>query len=55
MDDYKVTTLSLKGYDGKEIRLVERFESQGASRKAAAENAQMVEYHVVQVRQRDLI
>jgi phage shock protein PspC (stress-responsive transcriptional regulator) len=48
MDDYKVTDLSLKGYDGKEIKLVEHFESQGPSRKVAAENAQMVEYNVVQ-------
>ncbi len=48
MDDYKVTTLSLRGYEGKDIKLVERFESQGPSRKVAAENAQMVEYKVVQ-------
>ncbi|NOT77215.1 MAG: PspC domain-containing protein [Cyclobacteriaceae bacterium] len=48
MDDYNGTSLSFKGYDGKEIKLIERFKSQGASRKIAMENAQMVEYHVAQ-------
>ena len=48
MDDYDVTSLSLRGYDGKEIKLIERFQSQGPSRKIAGENAQMVEYHAVQ-------
>ncbi|CAN5258934.1 hypothetical protein BH09BAC3_BH09BAC3_20210 [soil metagenome] len=48
MDDYNVTDLSIKGHDAKEIRLVERFQSQGASRKIAAENAQMVDYTVTQ-------
>ncbi len=48
LDDYNVTDLTLKGYEGKEIKLVEHFESQGASRKVAAENTEMVEYNVVQ-------
>lgn len=48
MDDYNVTSLYLRGYDGKDIRVVQRFEAQGASRKMAAENAQMVEYRVIQ-------
>ncbi len=48
LDDYNVTSLSIKGYDGKDIKLVERFQSQGPTRKAAGENAQMIEYQVVQ-------
>jgi len=48
MDYYNVTSLSLKGYEGQEIKLIERFEAQGASRKIAAENAQMVGYTVTQ-------
>jgi len=48
MDDYNVTSLYLRGYDGKDIRVVQRFEAQGSSRKMAAENAQMVEYKVTQ-------
>ncbi|MBY0432972.1 MAG: PspC domain-containing protein [Cyclobacteriaceae bacterium] len=48
LDDYDVTSLSLKGYEGKEIKLVERFQSQGRSRKEAGENAQMVTYSVTQ-------
>jgi hypothetical protein len=48
LDDYDVTNITLRGYEGKEIKLVERFESQGSSRKVAAENAQMVEYNVTQ-------
>ena len=48
MDDYDVTSLYLRGYEGKDIKVVERFESQGPSRKVAAENAQMVEYQITQ-------
>lgn len=48
MDDYNVTSLYLRGYDGSGIRVVKRFEAQGSSRKVAAENAQMVEYQVTQ-------
>lgn len=48
LDDYDVTSISFKGYEGQEIKLVERFQSQGPTRKVAAENAQMVEYHVEQ-------
>ena len=48
LDDYDVTSITLRGYDGKEIKLVERFQSQGPSRKVAGENAQMIEYNVVQ-------
>ncbi len=48
MDDYNVTSLFLRGYEGKEIKVVKRFESQGSSRKVAAENAQMVQYLIAQ-------
>ena len=48
MDDYDVTTLYLRGYEGKNIKLIKRFESQGSSRKVASENAQMVDYQVTQ-------
>ena len=49
LDDYRVTDLSLKGYDGKEIKLVQRFIAQGATRKSGIENAQMVDYRVNQL------
>ncbi|MFM7858947.1 MAG: GIN domain-containing protein, partial [Flammeovirgaceae bacterium] len=41
--------LTLRGYDGKEVKLVLRFISQGNTRKKAIENAQMVDYNVNQV------
>jgi phage shock protein PspC (stress-responsive transcriptional regulator) len=47
MDDYDEIWLSLQGYQGKEIKLVQEFEAQGSSRKAAIENAKMVDYNVV--------
>jgi phage shock protein PspC (stress-responsive transcriptional regulator) len=48
LDDYDVTSLTIKGYDGNDLKLVQRFEAQGNTRKTAIENAQMVEYHVDQ-------
>lgn len=48
MNDYDVTDLNLKGYEGQEVKLVQHFEAQGSSRKVAIENAQMVEYNVIQ-------
>jgi phage shock protein PspC (stress-responsive transcriptional regulator) len=48
LDDYRVTDLTLKGYDGKQIKLVERFIAQGSTHKNAIENAQMVAYNVQQ-------
>lgn len=48
MDDYDNFNTTLKGYDGTEIKMVQRFESRGSNRKNAAENAQMIEYHVEQ-------
>lgn len=46
LDDYRVTDLTIKGYDGKQIKLVEKFIAQGATHKNAIENAQMVTYNV---------
>jgi phage shock protein PspC (stress-responsive transcriptional regulator) len=46
MDDYDVTNITLRGYDGNEIKIVQRFEAQGSSRKNAIENAQMIEYNI---------
>ncbi len=48
LDDYNMTDLTIKGYDGTEIKLVQRFRAQGTTRKNGAENAQMVDYKVVQ-------
>jgi phage shock protein PspC (stress-responsive transcriptional regulator) len=48
MDDYHATSLSLRGYQGAGIKVVEHFESQGPSRKIAGENARMVDYYVTQ-------
>lgn len=48
LDDYRVADLTLKGYDGKQIKLVERFIAQGPNHKKAIENAQMVTYNVQQ-------
>jgi len=48
MDEYNVTDLNIRGYKGKELKLIERFGAQGSSRKVAGENAQMIEYNVAQ-------
>lgn len=45
-DGYHGADLTIKGYDGKEIKLVEEFTAQGSTRQKAIENAQMVSYHV---------
>jgi phage shock protein PspC (stress-responsive transcriptional regulator) len=47
LDDYKVTHLELKGYEGKELKLIQTFEAQGSTKQNAIENAKMVDYHVV--------
>lgn len=44
MDDYNVTRLTLRGYDGKAFKLIQMFKAQGATRARAIENAKMVEY-----------
>ncbi|HEY3402757.1 MAG TPA: PspC domain-containing protein [Ohtaekwangia sp.] len=46
MDDYHGVDLTIRGYDEKEIKLVQEFKAQGSSRQKAIENAQMVTYHV---------
>jgi phage shock protein PspC (stress-responsive transcriptional regulator) len=48
-DDYDVTDLTLRGYEGTELKLVQRFGSQGNTRKIAIENAQQVDYQVAAV------
>jgi phage shock protein PspC (stress-responsive transcriptional regulator) len=48
LDDYDMTSLNIKGYEGTDLKLVKRFEAQGNTRKVAIENAQMVEYNVQQ-------
>ena len=46
LDEYDVARLTLKGYEGKEFKLVQYFESQGNSRQIAIENIKMVDYTV---------
>ncbi len=46
MDDYDGASLTLKGYEGKELKLVKSFRAQGTTRQKAIENARMVDYHV---------
>ncbi|MBX2915689.1 MAG: PspC domain-containing protein [Cyclobacteriaceae bacterium] len=48
LDDYDMTSLIIKGYEGSDIKLVQRIEAHGNTRKVAAENAKMVDYNVVQ-------
>jgi phage shock protein PspC (stress-responsive transcriptional regulator) len=48
LDDYDVTSITIKGYEGNDLKLVQRFEAQGNTRKAAGENAQMIDYIVTQ-------
>lgn len=48
LDDYRVVDLYIKGYEGNNIKLVERFGAQGSTKIVARENAQQVEYNVVQ-------
>ena len=47
-DDYSTPDLTIKGYEGTEVKLIQRFRAQGFTRKNGAENAQMVEYQVTQ-------
>jgi phage shock protein PspC (stress-responsive transcriptional regulator) len=46
MDDYQVASLYLKGYDGKDVKLIQEFQAQGNTRQRAIENAHMIDYHV---------
>jgi hypothetical protein len=47
MDDYDAASLSLRGYNGTNLKLVQTFEAKGPSRQQAIENAKMVDYGVV--------
>jgi phage shock protein PspC (stress-responsive transcriptional regulator) len=44
-DNYSAARLTLRGYAGKDFKLVQTFESQGSSRSQAIENAKMVQYN----------
>lgn len=44
MDNYRNTHLSLRGYEGKDFRLISEFEAKGSTRAKAIENARMVDY-----------
>jgi hypothetical protein len=46
MDDYDAVSLTLKGYDGKDLKLVQTFKAQGTTRQKAIENANMINYAV---------
>ncbi|HEY5918320.1 MAG TPA: PspC domain-containing protein [Chryseolinea sp.] len=46
MDDYDAVSLTLKGHSGTGFKLVQTFESHGASKQQAIENAKMVVYNV---------
>ena len=46
MDDYDGVSLKLRGYTGKELKLVQAFRSKGGTRQKAIENAQLVTYFV---------
>ncbi|TXI68324.1 MAG: PspC domain-containing protein [Cyclobacteriaceae bacterium] len=48
LDDYDMTSLIIKGHEGTDIKLIQRFEAQGNTRKTAVENAQTVDYKVEQ-------
>lgn len=46
LDDYHAVDLTIKGYDGKEIKLVQEYMAQGTTRQQAIENAQMITYNI---------
>lgn len=46
LDDYHATRLTLKGYEGTDFKLVQRFQAQGVTVAEAIANAQMVDYNV---------
>jgi len=47
-ENYQVTKIRLHGHNENNIRIVEKFESQGATVPEAQENAKMTEYTIVQ-------
>lgn len=46
MDDYHVVSLTLKGHEGKDFKLVQVFKAQGATKQKAIENSKMIGYTV---------
>jgi hypothetical protein len=46
LDDYHATHLTLKGYEGKTFKLVQRFQAQGVTVAEAITNAQMIDYNL---------
>ena len=46
MDDYNEISLTLEGYEGKDLKLVQTFKGRGATKQKAIENAQMIDYNV---------
>jgi phage shock protein PspC (stress-responsive transcriptional regulator) len=46
MDDYNGVSLTLKGHDGKDFKLVQTFRAKGATKQKAIENARMIDYYV---------
>lgn len=46
LDDYIRPRVDIRGYEGTQIKLVQRIESQGATRQLAIENAKMVDYQI---------
>lgn len=48
LEDYPGASLSLRGYHGKDLKLVERYESHGSSWQKAFENARAIQYTVAQ-------
>ncbi len=47
MDDYDAASLTLRGYNGTNLKLVQTYEAKGPTRQQAIENAKMVDYNVV--------
>jgi phage shock protein PspC (stress-responsive transcriptional regulator) len=48
LDDYDAATVTLKGYEGTSLKLVQYFEAKGNTKMKAIDNAQMVGYMVDQ-------
>ncbi len=48
LDDYDVTDLYLRGYEGSDLKAVERFGAQGITKLNARDNAGMVDYNIEQ-------
>ena len=46
MDDYDPVSLTLRGYNGTDFKLVQTFKAHGSTRQQAIENARMVNYNV---------